>query len=86
MSEEAQVQDFREWTENELLQIIDSSLSVISTLAELTDAEFRTYDEELDDMNTVKKNTFRIIFAAQRKLQKYIKEYEQRNTDKEAGN
>ena len=85
MSEEAQIQEFREWTENELLQIIDSSLSVLSTLAELTDAEYRTYDDELDDINTVKKNTFRIIFAAQGKLKKYIKEYEQRN-DKEAGN
>jgi hypothetical protein len=85
MSEEMQIQDFREWTENELLQIIDSSLSVLSTLAELTDAEYRTYDDELDDINTVKKNTFRIIFAAQGKLKKYIKEYEQRN-DKEAGN
>ena len=81
MSEEAQIQDFREWTENELLQIIDSSLSVLSTLAELTDAEYRTYDDELDDVNTVKKNTFRIIFAAQSKLKKYIKEYEQRNND-----
>jgi hypothetical protein len=81
MSEEAQIQDFREWTENELLQIIDSSLSVLSTLAELTDAEYRTYDDELDDINTVKKNTFRIIFAAQGKLKKYIKEYEQRNND-----
>jgi len=85
MSEEPQIHDFREWTENELLQIIDSSLSVLSTLAELTDAEYRTYDDELDDINTVKKNTFRIIFAAQGKLNKYIKEYEQRN-DKEAGN
>ena len=85
MSEETQIQDFREWTENELLQIIDSSLSVLSTLAELTDAEYRTYDDELEDINTVKKNTFRIIFAAQGKLKKYIKEYEQRN-DKEAGN
>lgn len=85
MSEETQIQEFREWTENELLQIIDSSLSVLSTLAELTDAEYRTYDDELDDINTVKKNTFRIIFAAQGKLKKYIKEYEQRN-DKEAGN
>jgi len=83
MSEESQIQEFREWTENELLQIIDSSLSVLSTLAELTDAEYRTYDDELEDINTVKKNTFRIIFAAQRKLNKYIKEYEQRNTDKE---
>lgn len=81
MSEET---DFREWTENELLEIIDSSLSVLSTLAELTDAEYRTYDDELEDINTVKKNTFRIIFAAQSKLKKYIKEYEQRNTDKEA--
>lgn len=81
MSEEMQVPDFREWNENELLQIIDSSLSVLSTLAELTDAEYRTYDDELDDINTVKKNTFRIIFAAQRKLNKYIKEYEQRNSD-----
>jgi len=85
MSEETQIQDFREWNENELLQIIDSSLSVLSTLAELTDAEYRTYDDELDDINTVKKNTFRIIFAAQGKLKKYIKEYEQRN-DKETGN
>ncbi|MFO0447440.1 MAG: hypothetical protein ACK52I_01910 [Pseudomonadota bacterium] len=85
MSEEMQIQDFREWTENELLQIIDSSLSVLSTLAELTDAEYRTYDDELEDINTVKKNTFRIIFAAQGKLKKYIKEYEQRS-DKEAGN
>jgi len=85
MSEEMQIQDFREWNENELLQIIDSSLSVLSTLAELTDAEYRTYDDELDDINTVKKNTFRIIFAAQGKLKKYIKEYEQRN-DKETGN
>ena len=81
MSEEPQIHDFREWTENELLQIIDSSLSVLSTLAELTDAEYRTYDDELDDINTVKKNTFRIIFAAQGKLKKYIKEYEQRNND-----
>lgn len=81
MSEDSQVPEFREWTENELLQIIDSSLSVLSTLAELTDAEYRTYDDELADINTVKKNTFRIIFAAQGKLKKYIKEYEQRNSD-----
>lgn len=78
MSEEIQIQDMREWTENDLLQIIDSSLSVLSTLAELTDSEYRTYDDELADINTVKKNTFRIIFAAQSKLKKYIKDYEQR--------
>jgi hypothetical protein len=81
MSEEVQIQEMREWSENDLLQIIDSSLSVLSTLAELSDAEYRTYDDELADINTVKKNTFRIIFAAQTKLKKYIKEYEQRNTD-----
>lgn len=80
MSEE--VKDQWEWSENELLQIIDSSLSVLSTLSELTDAEYRTYDDELEDINIVKKNTFKIIFAAQRKLNKYIKDYEQRN-DKE---
>jgi len=73
--------EFREWTDNELLQIIDSSLQVLSTLAELTDSEYRTYDDELEDINTVKKNTFRIIYAAQSKLKKYIKDYEQRNSD-----
>lgn len=79
MSEETV--NFREWTDNELLQIIDSSLQVLSTLAELTDSEYRTYDDELEDINTVKKNTFRIIYAAQSKLKKYIKDYEQRNSD-----
>lgn len=81
MSEEMSIQDMPEWSENELLQIIDSSLSVLSTLAELSDSDHRTYNDELDDINTVKKNTFRIIFAAQSKLRKYIKEYEQRNGD-----
>lgn len=57
--------------DNELVNIIDSSLSVIATLS---DVEDRTYDEELEDINTVKRNTYRIIFAAQRKLLSYIKE------------
>ncbi len=81
MSDQIPLQELTEWHENELLQIIDSSLSVLSTLAELSDAEYRTYDDEMEDINTVKKNTFRIIFAAQSKLRKYIKEYEQRNID-----
>lgn len=81
MNEQEQIHEFREWNENELLQIIDSSLSVLSTLAELVDAEYRTYDDELEDINTVKRNTFRIIFTAQSKLKKYIKDYEQRNID-----
>jgi len=81
MTDQIPLQELTEWNENELLQIIDSSLSVLSTLAELSDAEYRTYDDEMEDINTVKKNTFRIIFAAQSKLRKYIKEYEQRNID-----
>jgi hypothetical protein len=84
MSEETQAPEFPEYTGFELLDIISNQLEVIATLADLSDSEYRTYDEELDDINTVKRNTFRIIFAAQRKLLKHVKEYEQRNTDKEA--
>jgi hypothetical protein len=83
MSEETQLPEFPEYTGFELLDIISNQLEVIATLADLSDSEYRTYDEELDDINTVKRNTFRIIFAAQRKLLKHVKEYEQRNTDKE---
>jgi hypothetical protein len=83
MSEEIQTPEFPEYTGFELLDIISNQLEVIATLADLTDAEYRTYEDELDDVNTVKRNTFRIIFAAQRKLLKHVKEYEQRNTDKE---
>lgn len=79
MSEEQPIQEVNEWNEHELLQIIDSSLSVLSTLADLADSEYRTYDDEIADINTVKKNTFRIIFAAQSKLKKYIKDYEHGN-------
>ncbi len=81
MSDETQIPEFPEYSGFELLDIISNQLEVIATLADLTDAEYRTYDDELDDINTVKKNTFRIIFAAQGKLKKYIKEYEQRNSD-----
>jgi hypothetical protein len=83
MSEEIQAPEFPEYTGFELLDIISNQLEVIATLADLSDAEYRTYEDELDDVNTVKRNTFRIIFAAQRKLLKHVKEYEQRNTDKE---
>jgi hypothetical protein len=81
MSEETQLPEFPEYTGFELLDIISNQLEVIATLADLSDSEYRTYDEELDDINTVKRNTFRIIFAAQRKLLKHVKEYEQRNND-----
>ena len=56
---------------HDLVEVIDSSLSVIATLS---DIETNTYDEEAEDKNTVKRNTYRIIFAAQRKLLKTIKE------------
>jgi len=81
MSEETQIPEFPEYTGFELLDIISNQLEVIATLAELSEAQYRTYEDELDDVNTVKRNTFRIIFAAQKKLSKYVKEYEQRNSD-----
>jgi hypothetical protein len=78
MSEETQLPEFNEYSGFELLDIISNQLEVIATLAELSDSEYRTYEDELDDINTVKRNTFRIIFAAQKKLSKYVKEYEQK--------
>ena len=78
MSEETQIPEFPEYSGFELLDIISNQLEVIATLAELSDSEYRTYEDELDDINTVKRNTFRIIFAAQKKLSKYVKEYEQK--------
>ena len=58
--------------DNDLLQIIDSSLAVLATLFDIKSEP--TYPDEQEDINTVKKNTFRIIYAAQRKLLKQIKE------------
>jgi hypothetical protein len=78
MSEETQIPEFPEYTGFELLDIISNQLEVIATLAELSEAQYRTHDDEIDDVNTVKRNTFRIIFAAQKKLSKYVKEYEQK--------
>jgi hypothetical protein len=78
MSEETQIPEFPEYSGFELLDIISNQLEVIATLAELSNSEYRTYEDELDDINTVKRNTFRIIFAAQKKLSKYVKEYEQK--------
>jgi hypothetical protein len=78
MNDETQIPEFPEYTGFELLDIISNQLEVIATLAELSDSEYRTYDEELEDVNTVKRNTYRIVFAAQRKLLKYVKDYEQK--------
>jgi hypothetical protein len=81
MSEEIQIPEFPEYTGFELLDIISNQLEVIATLAELSDSQYKSYDDELEDINTVKRNTYRIVFAAQRKLLKHVKDYEQRNSD-----
>jgi len=81
MSEEIQMSEFPEYTGFELLDIISNQLEVIATLAELSDSQYKSYDDELEDINTVKRNTYRIVFAAQRKLLKHVKDYEQRNGD-----
>jgi hypothetical protein len=47
-------------------------LAVLATLFDIKSEP--TYPDEQEDINTVKKNTFRIIYAAQRKLLKQIKE------------
>ena len=65
-----------EYGDNELLNIIDNQLIVLSTIADIADSEYRTYDDELEEMNVVKKNAYRIIHAAQKKIQKYIKIYD----------
>jgi hypothetical protein len=78
MSEETQIPEFPEYTGFELLDIISNQLEVIATLAELSEPQYRTYDDEMEDVNTVKRNTYRIVFAAQRKLLKYVKDYEQK--------
>ena len=56
---------------HELVEIIDSSLQVLATLDELAS---ESYGDEKADIVTVKSTTYRIIFAAQRKLLKLIKE------------
>lgn len=82
MSNETNISEFPEYTGFELLDIISNQLEVIATLADLSDSENRTYDEELEDVNTVKRNTYRIVFAAQRKLLKYVKDYDQKSENK----
>ena len=82
MSEETNITSFEDYSGFELLDIISNQLEVIATLAELTDSQYRTYDEELEDVNTVKRNTYRIVFAAQRKLLKYVKDYDQKTDNK----
>lgn len=64
-----------EYGDNELLNIIDNSLTILSTLADIADAEYRTYNDELAEMNVVKANAYRIIHAAQKKIREYVEFY-----------
>lgn len=81
MTEEAQIQPDFLPVDNELLQIIEAECMLLATIADICDTEFRTYDDEIEDMNVVKRNAYKVIFAAQKKLLKFIKDYEQGNTD-----
>jgi hypothetical protein len=75
MIEEKEIISPIEYGDNELLNIIDNSLTVLSTLADIADAEYRTYNDELAEMNVVKANAYRIIHAAQKKIREYVEFY-----------
>lgn len=81
MTEEANIQTDFMPADNELLQIIETECMLLATIADISDAEFRTYEDEVEDMNVIKRNAYKVIFAAQKKLLKFIKDYEQGNTD-----
>ena len=81
MTEEANIQTEFMPADNELLQIIETECMLLATIADICDAEFRTYEDEVEDMNVIKRNAYKVIFAAQKKLLKFIKDYEQGNTD-----
>ena len=81
MTDEANIQTDFLPADNELLQIIEVECMLLATIADICDNEFRTYEEEIEDMNVIKRNAYKVIFAAQKKLLKFIKDYEQGNTD-----
>ena len=81
MTDEANIQTDFMPVDNELLQIIEVECMLLATIADICDAEYRTYEEEIEDMNVIKRNAYKVIFAAQKKLLKFIKDYEQGNTD-----
>jgi hypothetical protein len=81
MTDEANIHTDFMPVDNELLQIIEVECMLLATIADICDAEFRTYEEEIEDMNVIKRNAYKVIFAAQKKLLKFIKDYEQGNTD-----
>ena len=81
MTDEAQIQPDFLPVDNELLQIIEVQCMLLATIADNCDSEYRTYDDEIEDMNVIKRNAYKVIFAAQKKLLKFIKDYEQGNID-----
>jgi hypothetical protein len=81
MTDEANIHTDFMPADNELLQIIEVECMLLATIADICDAEFRTYEEEIEDMNVIKRNAYKVIFAAQNKILKFIKDYEQGNTD-----
>lgn len=85
MTDEKEIQEFYSQTDNELLQIIETQCMLLATIAEICDAEYRTYDDEILDMGVVKSNAYKVIHAAQKKLFKYIKEYNITNDAQDNG-
>jgi len=81
MTEEAQIERDYLPTDNELLQIIETECMLLATIADISESEYRTYEDEIKDINVVKMNAYKVLFAAQKKLLKFIKDYEQGNTD-----
>ena len=81
MTDEVQIERDYLPTDNELLQIIESQCTLLATISDISDSEYRTYDDEIADINVVKNTAYKVIYAAQKKLLKIIKHYEQRNTD-----
>lgn len=54
---------------HELLEVIDSCIYVISTLSELD----TNLTEDKEDAITLRKHSYKLAYAAQRKLLQYIK-------------
>jgi hypothetical protein len=81
MTDEANIHTDFMPVDNELLQIIEVECMLLATIADISDGEYRTYEEEIEDMNVIKRNAYKVIFAAQKKLLKFIKDYEQGNSD-----
>ena len=66
MSEEIKPEDFPV-PQNELVEIIDSSIYVLQSLADLD------VIEDKEDITALRKHSYKLIYAAQRKLLQVIK-------------